>query len=199
MHPDPRFHITNEAILYAIVMRVGVVHLFVATVDGPMVTHVPVIVTDAGDLRFHIARRNRITPHLDGAQALASAMSANGYISPDWYADGHNQVPTWNYTAVEIDGVLHPLGRAELVEQIDALSAQQEEKLTPKAPWTMAKVDAGPRDAMLGALSAFELRVTAIRGTHKMSQNKSAADRDGVIAALEARGDHALASAMPRG
>jgi transcriptional regulator len=193
VHPDPKFRTNEAAQLRATVLEIGVVHLFTATSDGPMVAHVPVTLTLEGNFRFHLARRNRITAHLDGAAVVASAMGANGYISPDWYAVPDNQVPTWNYVSVEIEGICAALDRAALIDQIDALSALHEARLLPKQPWTMAKVDGEHRDRMLSALSCFELRVTAIRGNRKLSQNKSAADRAGVIAAL---GDTDLARAM---
>jgi len=192
MHPNRRFHMTDAAAMRAFVVEVGVVHLFAATREGPMVAHVPV--TLHGDhFRFHLARANRIAPHLDGAQVSASAMGPHGYVSPDWYAQPHNQVPTWNYVAVEIDGVVRQLDRAALSAQIDALAALHEARLAPKPAWTIAKVEPAPRDAMLSALSVYELVVTTIRGTRKLSQNKSDADRAGVIAAL---GSGELANAM---
>ena len=193
MHPDPKFRADDAAQLRATVLEIGVVHMFAATPAGPMVAHVPVTPTPEGNFRFHLARRNRIVAHLDGATVLASAMGANGYISPDWYAAPHNQVPTWNYVSIEIDGVCAVLDRTALIEQIEVLSALNEARLLPKAPWTMAKVDDDHRDHMLSALECFELRVTAIRGNRKLSQNKTAADRAGVIAAL---GDTALGRAM---
>ena len=193
MHPSPAFRIDDEAALRATVLDIGVVHLFAMTPDGPMVAHAPVTPTPEGHFRFHLARGNRIAKHLDGATVLASAMGANGYVSPDWYADPHNQVPTWNYVSVEIDGVCAELGRAALIDQIETLSAMHEGRLLPKRPWTMAKVEDGHRDRMLAALRCFELRVTAIRGNRKLGQNKSRADRAGVIAAL---GDTELAQAM---
>jgi transcriptional regulator len=113
-------------------------------------------------------------------------MGPNGYISPDWYAEPHNQVPTWNYVSVEVEGVCAELDRAALMDQINTLSALHEGRLLPKQPWTMAKVEDGHRDRMLSALRCFELRVMAIRGNRKLSQNKSDADRAGVIGALGA-------------
>jgi len=193
MHPDPKFRTDDAAKLCATVIEIGVVHLFAVTTDGPMVAHVPVTPTAEGNFRFHLARRNRIAAHLDGATVLASAMGPNGYISPDWYAAPHNQVPTWNYVSVEIDGVCAALDRAALIEQINALSALHEERLLPKTPWTMAKVEETHRDQMLSTLGCFELRVTAIRGNRKLSQNKRTADRAGVITAL---GDSDLGRSM---
>lgn len=197
MHPDPQFRINSEAVMRAVVLREGMVHLFAATPEGPMVVHVPVTMTDEGHFRFHLARSNRITPHLNGARVLASVMGPHGYISPDWYADVHDQVPTWDYVAVEIDGVLTELDHEALVAQIEALAAINEAKLAPKPAWTLGGVDPVLRDKMLGALCVFELKVQAMRGTAKFSQNKDAADRAGVRNALIAQGNTALAAMIP--
>lgn len=186
MHPNPRFTERDDAVLRARVLEIGVVHLFVATPAGPMVAHVP-LSAHGDDFRFHIARANRIVPYLSSASVIASAMGDNYYVSPDWYAKPTDQVPTWNYRAVEFDATCHALDRDALIAQIDALSALNEARLD-KRPWTMAKVADRPRDAMLSAITAFELRVAAIRGTEKFSQNKTPADRAGVAAALTAIG-----------
>lgn len=193
MHPNPKFRIDEGAALRAMVLEIGLVHLFTMTSQGPVAAHAPVIPTPCGNFRFHLARNNRIAAHLDGAIVMASAMGPNGYVSPDWYAEPHNQVPTWNYASVEIEGICAALDRAALIDQIDALAALHEGRLFPKQPWTMAKVDAALRDWILSAPRCFELRVTQIRGNHKLTQNKSVADREGVIAAL---GGSSLARAM---
>lgn len=170
-------------------------HLFAQTAEGPMIAHVPLTAAKGGAFRFHIARYNRITPHLGGATVVASVAGADGYISPDWYAVTKDQVPTWNYSAVEIDGTVHALTEADLVEQIDALSHDHEARLAPKPEWTRDKVAPERLRAMYSAIQAFELRPTAMRGTNKLSQNKSDADRAGVIEAL---GPTPLAAAMRR-
>ena len=51
-------------------------------------------------------------------------------------------------------------------------------------------------DKMLGAITGFEMRVTAMRGTAKLGQNKSPEARVKVAAALEARGQRAMALLM---
>ena len=196
MHPDPAFAQRDAAALRARVLDIGVVHLFVGTPVGPMVAHLP-LVAHGEDFRFHIARANRVTRYLDGATVLASAIGANGYISPDWYANTIDQVPTWNYVAVELDAICHAVDDdGALHAQIEALSNWHEARLDPKPRWSMAKVDPQARDRMMRAVRCFELRVAASRGTTKLSQNKSADDRAGVIAAL---GASDLAQAIARG
>lgn len=192
MHPDKRFAWTDRAELLAFVADIAFAQIFAATPDGPMVVHAPVIVTADGHLRFHLARRNRIGAHLDGATALACVTGPNAYVSPDWYGMA-DQVPTWNYLAVEAEGPVRRLSEDELMAQSDALSAAHEARLLPKRPWTRAKMAAGKFEAMLPAIAGFELEITALRGTRKLGQNKDAAARAGVIAAL---GDHPVAQLM---
>lgn len=184
MHPNRAFRFADDDAMRTFIGQHVFAHLFAATPDGPMVAHVPLTPTHAGHFRFHVARHNRITPHLDGATVVASVAGADFYVSPDWYATPADQVPTWNYTAVEIDGTCHALSQSDLVEQIDALSAIHEARLAPKKPWTRDKVSFAKLHGMYSVIQAFQIRVTALRGTHKMSQNKQPEDRNGVIAAL---------------
>jgi transcriptional regulator len=182
MHPSPAFRMADTAAMRAFVAGRGFAHIFCATPDGPMVAHAPVVV-EGDAIRFHLARTNRLARHLDGATALASIAGPDAYISPDWYGTA-DQVPTWNYVAVEAQGPVRRLDRTELVAQLDALSAAHEATLAPKPLWTREKMTPGRFEAMLPALAGFELRVTAWRGTAKLSQNKSAAERAGMAAGL---------------
>ena len=191
MHPDKRFH-DDPADLLARAAAIGFAHIFADTGAGPMVVHAPV--TLHGErLRFHVARANRIAPHLDGASLLLGIAGPHGYVSPNWYAVPGNQVPTWNYIAVEIEGRATRIDEAALVEQLDQLADAHEPR---PGPWTRAKTDPALFAGMLRAIQGFELEITAVRGTTKLSQNKDATDRAGVIAGLAARGNAALVAAM---
>lgn len=187
MHPNAAFQWNEATELRAFVTARGFATLCVAGADGPIVAHAPVIVTEAGDLRFHLARSNRIVPHLDGAAMIASVTDADHYVSPDWYGSA-DQVPTWNYIAVEIEGRARALDEAALVDQLDVLSARFEAPLAPKPVWTRAKMTPGRFEAMTGAIRAYELVATAWRGTAKLGQNKRPAERTGLADALDATG-----------
>ncbi len=196
MHPNRAFRFDSDADMLDWAVARGFAHIFSATSAGPLVAHAPI--TDAGSrsLRFHLARANPLAAHLDGARALLSISAADGYITPSWYLDGAGSVPTWNYVAVEIEGDVRCLNDTELTEQLDTLAAVHEPRVAPDAPWTRAKMDDARFVAMRRAIIGFELSVTAVRGTRKLSQNKSAADRARVIEGLERGGNAALADAM---
>ena len=67
------------------------------------VVHAPVLITGEGKIWFHISRRNRAAGQIDGRPVLISIAGREGYHSANWYAS-RNQVPTWHYEVVEIDG-----------------------------------------------------------------------------------------------
>ncbi len=191
-HPNRTFCWTDAPAMRRFVATRGFAHLFVAEDGAPTVAHVPVTVTEAGTLRFHLARANRIVPRLDGAIALASIAGDDFYVSPDWYGSA-DQVPTWNYRAVEVEGRIARLDDAALTAQIDALGDRFERDLMPKPVWTRAKMTPGRFEAMLEAILGFELTPSAWRGTIKLGQNKPAADRAALAGALRARGHAAEA------
>lgn len=198
MHPNAAFRWEDRDAMRGIVSEIGFGALFAATPDGPRVAHVPAVWDGDDRLLFHLARGNALTRHLAGATALFTVIGPDGYVSPDWYGLDHNQVPTWNYVAVELEGVVEPLDHDGLIAQIDALAAAQEARLAPKRPWTRAKMDAKAVEALLRGITGFALRVQAWRGTTKLGQNKPEAARIAAADALAASGRPAIAHWMKR-
>ncbi len=180
MHPDRRFAWEDRERLLAFAADVSFATI---AVDGPFVVHTPVVVAGPDRLRFHIARGNRAAKAMDGARALASFLGPDAYISPDWYGTP-DQVPTWNYLSVEAEGPLRQLETEELIDLLDALSAAHEARLTPKPAWTRAKMTPGRVEGLLKAIIGYELTIEDLRGTRKLGQHKSAAERAGAAAGL---------------
>ena len=196
MHPNNAFRFTADDPALAFVAATGFAHLFGMTPDGPHVAHVPVLVLASGRLRFHLANTNALTRHLDGATVLASVGGPGSYVSPNWYADPVGNVPTWNYRTAEIEGNVTALGWDDLRDLLERSAATFEPRVGED--WTMAKMDPVRRDAMMRAITAFELLPTAIRSTDKNSQNRSEADAQRVVAAMDAIGDAAGAAEIRR-
>ena len=161
-----------------------------------MVAHAPIVPAGEGTVRFHLARSNRIAPLLDGARVVLSIAGPDGYITPGWYADPAQQVPTWNYVAVEIEGVARAIDEDGLVTLLDTLAAIHEPRVAPENPWTRAKMEDARFRAMLRAIIGFEVVIEAVRGTCKLGQNKQAEDRAGTIEGLTRTGNAALADLM---
>lgn len=196
MHPNSAFRPRQENLAELLVREIGFAAIFASTSDGPRVAHAPVVLSDdRATLQFHLARGNALTRHLDGASALAVVQGPDAYISANWYADA-DQVPTWNYVAIEMEGVAQRLDDAALIAQLDTLSAQHEARVGANPPWTREKVNPALFSKMTGAITGFEMRITAWRPTIKLSQNKSADERERVIEGIEATGHGALAQLM---
>ncbi len=180
MHPNRAFAWQDGEAMLAFVADVAFATI---AVDGPFVVHTPVIVAGPDRLRFHIARGNRAAKALDAARAVVSLLGPDAYISPDWYGTA-DQVPTWNYIAVEAEGPLRRLDTEELAALLDELSAAHEARLAPKPAWTRAKMAPDRFEGMLKAIIGYELRIEALRGTRKLGQHKSESERAGAAAGL---------------
>ena len=116
--------------------------LAVSAADGPpLLSHLPFRLNDAGtEADLHLVRSNPIARALRaGSLAARLAVSGpDGYVSPDWYGIP-DQVPTWNYVAVHLTGRLDLRPPADLRQVIDRQSAEREDALRPKRPWTSDK------------------------------------------------------------
>lgn len=195
MHPNPAFRSDDRALYAALIEETGFGMVFLTTPDGPRVAHVPLLLTDAGTLRFHLALGNALTRHLDGARALAVVNGPDGYVSARWYSDP-DQVPTWNYLTLEMEGPVRRMERHELLALLEDVSAHHEVRVSEGTPWSMDKMARIKRDRMMDMIVGFELTVEAWRPTLKLSQNKPADERNRVIEGLKREGKLALAALM---
>jgi len=195
MHANPRFAWTDRAAMRAFVRDQSFGALFLEAPEGPRVAHMPAIFLGPETLGFHFSRGNALVPHLDGARALFVVQGVHGYVSPDYYGQD-DQVPTWNYVAVELEGTVQRMERAALMAQIDALSAEHEARLAPKPAWTRDKMTAGLADKMATAIIGFTLDIAQWRGTRKLGQNRTRDARAGAAAGLAAAGQADLAMLM---
>ncbi|HEY5710454.1 MAG TPA: FMN-binding negative transcriptional regulator [Allosphingosinicella sp.] len=180
MHPNRIFAWEDRDAMLAFVADISFATI---VTDGPLVAHAPVVAASPDRLRFHLARGNRAAASLDGRRAILSFLGPDAYVSPDWYGTP-DQVPTWNYLAVEAEGTLRRLDEAELATLLDDLGAAHERRLAPKLPWTRDKMSPGRFEAMLKAITGFELEIEELRGTRKLGQHKAEAERRGAADGL---------------
>jgi transcriptional regulator len=188
----PVLHDTIEAV------RFGVL---VLCADGPLAAHVPFVLHrdegPCGTLIAHVARSDPLARHLgDGHEALAIFSGPRAYVSPRWYHSGG--LPTYNYVAVHAYGRPVPLkGRDAVIAHLTELVDVHEQRFP--APWPLAAASEDEIAALLPHITAFTLEIEAIQGKRKLSQNRAAGDRHGVIRALRELGgenDLAIAEAM---
>ena len=164
--------------------------------DGkrPIASSLPFYLDYANDgtpaAMFHVARNNPLIGAADGATPWVLAVNgADAYVTPDWYVSA-DQVPTWLYQAVHLTGPVRTLSEAELVKQIDTLSAKFESRLVPKKPWTSAKMTAARLEALKKGIVGLAMQVEDVEGSFKLNQHKSEADFSAVAGGLAAMPDH---------
>ncbi len=175
MHPNPAFHTQDAAanLEFARARAFGVLAV-AAGEDAPMLSHVPFLLdADGVWAHLHLVRSNPIARALrDGALKARIAVSGpDSYVSPDWYGVA-DQVPTWNYIAVHLTGVLELRPQEDLHALLDRQSAHFETQLAPKPPWTTGKMSDGVIESMMRQIVPCAMRVEAVDGTWKMNQNK---------------------------
>ncbi len=93
-------------------------------------------------------------------------------------------MPTWNYVAVHLRGTLTCLPDTAMRDMLDRQSADVEERLCPKTPWTPAKMTPEVRDRMMRRILPFRLRVSGFESTFKRGQNTPADVRERAADAL---------------
>lgn len=195
MHPNPAFRIEDRALFEAMIDEIGFGMVFLNTPDGPRVAHTPMLSTGDGAVQFHLARGNALAKHIDGAVALALLNGPDGYVSPRWYAD-EQQVPTWNYVALELEGRVRRMDQDGLLGLLEALSQRNEERVEIGEPWTMDKLDEKHMRGLMAGIIGYEMEIVAWRPTFKLSQNKPSEERERVAQGLEAEGALAIAQMM---
>lgn len=194
MHPNGQFRHADRALLATMVDEVGFGMVFAATPDGPRVAHVPLLL-EGDKLRFHLSRGNALTRHMGGAAVLAVVNGPDGYVSPRWLTDPVH-VPTWNYVALEMEGIARRIDQDQLHELLVAVTARNEARVREGQAWTLDKLPPDRMRALMAAIVGFEIQVTAWRETFKLSQNRTTDERARIVAGLDAAGAPALAALM---
>ena len=189
MYVPKHFAETDRTHLLA-VMRTHAFATIVSSVDGePFATHAPVRVAvgddDAVVIEGHVARANPHATSLDGSRVLVIFHGPHTYVSPTLYRSP-GRVPTWNYIAV------HAAGRARAVDapaDKQAILTRLIDEHEPSFNATFDGFDARPRDALLAAITGFEIVVDRLEGKFKLGQHRLADDAPAMRAVHEGGDD----------
>jgi transcriptional regulator len=203
MYTPPHFAETRVDLLHAAIHRAGLAVLVSQTADGLIASHVPLLLDPGpapyGTLTGHLARPN---PQARGAagDALAIFQGPDGYITPSYYATKRETgkvVPTWNYTAIHAYGQLEFFDDpARLLEVVTHLTDKHE--AARARPWAVSDAPDEFVQGMLRGIVGFTLTISRLEGKVKMSQNRPAEDRAGVVAGLRGDGRGDLADLAAR-
>jgi transcriptional regulator len=201
----PHFKEDRIDMLHAAISSSGLATLVTLTADGLIASHVPMLLdpdpAPFGTLLGHVARPNpQGRGAVPGVEALAIFQGPDAYITPSWYAtkrENGKVVPTWNYVTVHAYG---PVAFFNDTERLRAVVTRLTERAEAAraAPWAVSDAPADFIDSMLRGIVGFALPIARLEGKWKMSQNRPAQDRAGVVAGLEAQGRAEVAGLVPR-
>lgn len=190
MYTPAAFREDDPAILHAIMREARLATLVTATAEGLIATPLPLtLAPDEGPhgmLYGHMARANPQWRRPPVGEAMVLFAGPHAYVSPSWYPskkrDG-KAVPTWNYVAVHAYGPVEFFEdearlRAAVTELTDLYEAPREDR------WRMSDAPEDYLRAMLRGIVGLRLPIARLEGKRKLSQNRDAADRAGVIAGL---------------
>jgi transcriptional regulator len=193
MHLSSHFNEPRVAVLHTLMRAQPFATVVTARPHGPDADHVPLLLDDSpggcGVLRGHVARANPVWREVeDGADVLAIFHGPHAYVSPRWYPSKREHgrvVPTWNYLVVHARGPVRWQHDAEWLRDTIAAQADVYEGDREDA-WKLSDAPLGYTERLLAGVVGFEIPIHALSGKWKLSQNRSAADRAGVLAGLAA-------------
>jgi transcriptional regulator len=201
----PAHFAADDATVDELLTRHGAADLITLTDDGLLATMLPFAYEpsygERGALLGHVARNNDQWRKPALGESLAIVRGPDAYVSPAWYASKaeHGRVvPTWNYITAHVYGQLVVHDDPEWVEGVVRRLTVKHETAKGEPVWS---VDDAPRqyvDGQLRAIVGLELLITRVEAKAKLSQNRPAADVEGVITGLSARGDYRSAEAVNR-
>ena len=111
---------------------------------------------------------------------MAVFTGPHAYISSSWY--NHENVPTWNYTAVHVYGKVKIIHGEAVINSLTKLVDKYEQaSACPVKVSELSKATMRQAEGVIG----FEIEITQIEATQKMSQNRDDHNYKNIIQELE--------------
>lgn len=129
----------------------------------------------------HMARHNPQLKQLNEQQVQIVIMGPHAFVAGDCYGD-EQAVSTWNYSLVELKGTAYTLN----TEQTLALARRQESFSAPDM-----QQSADYQQKLVNGICGVRIDISSWLGKMKLSQNKSAAQRQKV-------GDYLQSTEQPK-
>ena len=189
----PKHFEMPESVRDSFIARYPLATLFNTTVGE--IAQCPLIyIPEEQVLLGHLANGNPFLKHIQCDTHVKVLFSGNqGYISPNWYDEQkhardpvsfqHREVPTWNYSTLEVTGIINTLDK-QLTLQVLAQQTARYERMVGE-DWTLDKLSERQQQAMANAITAIQIKVSTWQGKSKLSQNKSLPMRQSLLSHLQ--------------
>ena len=187
MYTPPFNRLEDEASLRAFVADARTAWLVTAAPDGPPMATLLPILWQKDTVIAHLALANPQWRTIgDDEPVLLIVAGPDAYISPTWYsskADHGKVVPTWNYTAVHLTGTARVHRDPEWLRGAVTELTESHEGARPQ-PWQVGDAPEAYIEGQLRGIVGLAITITGVEGKAKLSQNRSEADRRGVVVGL---------------
>ena len=145
-------------------------------------------------VKGHFAKANSQWKELNGQQVLVVFHGPHSYISSSWY-ETKGAVPTWNYTAVHVNGTLQLLQDEALIDEClrDLIKKYE----APDSTYRYEEVDEKYIASLKKGIVAFKIDIEKMEGKAKLSQNHSG-DRQQLVKKKKKNNDDAESLAIAK-
>ncbi len=191
MYSPAHYNEDRSELIFELIKEYEFATIITQGVDGPLISHLPLVldVVDGKKILIgHCARANPQWKHFTEGQTLTVIFNGpHAYISPAWYQPEVDNVPTWNYAAVHIQGVAtvhsEPARTYEILQK-SVVRFEQKYQTGWQLPAPNRELD-----ALVKGIVAFSIEIKSVQGKFKLSQNQPAINRDTVVQQLPKRGN----------
>jgi transcriptional regulator len=197
----PKHFAADDEAVQELLANHGAADLITMTADGLVATMLPFVYDRSRNVLLgHFARNNDHWQREAIGDALVIMRGPDAYVSPTWYASKREHgrvVPTWNYLTAHVYGAMTVHDDPAFVEDVVRRLSELHESGRAE-PWS---VDDAPEKYVQGQLRAIvgvEIAIRRVEAKFKLSQNRPAADIDGVIDGLQADGAGVVATEVAR-
>lgn len=191
MYIPKQFKISDHAEARAFIQANSFGQL-ISTVDGRLFSsHIPFLLDDTREsLLCHVAKANPQWQEIEKQEILVTFQGPHDYISPSWYESAG--VPTWNYQAVHVYGSARIIDNpSDLKALVESLTEAHESERPD--PWQSEF-----KPQLLNAIVGIEIEIEELQCKYKLSQNRSAQERERITKALLAEDSAPLSRAMKK-
>jgi transcriptional regulator len=180
--------VEDRALLHDFMEEYSFVDLVTST-PSLRITHIPVLFDRNaganGTIYGHVARNNPQSGIFDGRQPVVIVFRGpHAYISPSWYAKTE-AVPTWNFAVVHATGTPKPIVEKKALRELLARLIQKFEDRYAGSEYDFAKLPDSYVYGMIGGIVGFEMPVDSLEGKFKLGQDRSEADKAGMLKHLD--------------
>jgi len=150
----------------------------------PIATQLPFLIKESDDnlvLSAHFALANEQARYIEENTSLVIFSEPHAYISPTHY-DKPESVPTWDYVSI------HAYGKARIIYNEPARIEAMEQMILFYEPGYLGQwhtLSDKFKNGMMKGIVMFDLEVSDLQAQKKVSQNKTATERERIAVQLE--------------